>query len=257
MKEFKKVINSFYLQDKLNPEVWELPNEKYMGDKDAQFYKLKPEIRKKLLQVADVFLKTIDQDIFIQDIILIGSLTGYNWSEFSDFDVHLLYDFNEAGENKELYEELFHLKKTLFNASHDIRIKGYEVEVFIQDSNEKEKSMGSYSLVSDTWIRKPKKENFEVDEKKIKEKAQQWMDIIDGVLENAEDEDLKDAIDLVKKYKEKLRKYRTCGLTKEGEYSYENLVFKFLRRTGYIKKLEDFKNKITDKKLSLENLNIE
>jgi hypothetical protein len=67
MKEFKKVINSFYLQDKLNPEVWELPNEKYMGDKDAQFYKLKPEIRKKLLQVADVFLKTIDQDIFIQD----------------------------------------------------------------------------------------------------------------------------------------------------------------------------------------------
>jgi hypothetical protein len=232
MKEFKKVINSFYLQDELNPEVWETANEKYMGDEDAQSYKLKPEIRKKLLQVADVFLKTIDQDIFIQDIILIGSLTGYNWSEFSDFDVHLLYDFNEAGENKELYEELFHLKKTLFNASHDIRIKGYEVEVFVQ-------------------------ENFKIDEKKIKEKSQQWMDIIDGVLENAKDEDLNDAIDLVKKYKEKLRKYRTCGLSKEGEYSYENLVFKFLRRTGYIKKLEDFKNKITDKNLSLEHLNIE
>ena len=59
-----------------------------------------------------------------------------------------------------------HLKKTLFNASHDIRIKGYEVEVFIQDSNEKEKSTGSYSLVSDTWIRKPEKESFEIDEKK-------------------------------------------------------------------------------------------
>ena len=65
------------------------------------------------MQVADVFLKTIDQDIFIQDIILIGSLTGYNWSEFSDFDVHLLYDFNEAGENKELYEELNILLKRL------------------------------------------------------------------------------------------------------------------------------------------------
>ena len=78
------------------------------------------------------------------------------------------------------------------------------------------------------------------------------MDIIDGVLENAEDEDLNDAIQLVKKYRDKLRKYRTCGLKKEGEYSYENLVFKFLRRNGYLSKLEDFKNKITDKKLSLE-----
>ena len=83
------------------------------------------------------------------------------------------------------------------------------------------------------------------------------MDIIDGVLENAEDEDLSEAIKLVKKYREKLRKYRTCGLEKEGEYSYENLVFKFLRRNGYLAKLENFKNKITDKKLSLENLNLE
>ena len=83
------------------------------------------------------------------------------------------------------------------------------------------------------------------------------MDIIDGVLENAEDEDLEDAISLVKKYKEKLRKYRTCGLKKEGEFSYENLVFKFLRRNGYIDKLENFKNKIADKKLSLEQENFE
>ena len=83
------------------------------------------------------------------------------------------------------------------------------------------------------------------------------MDIIDGVLENAEDEDLEEAISLVKKYKDKLRKYRTCGLKREGEYSYENLVFKFLRRNGYISKLEDFKNKITDKKLSLEQENFE
>jgi hypothetical protein len=81
------------------------------------------------------------------------------------------------------------------------------------------------------------------------------MDIIDGVLENAKDDDLGDAIKLVKKYKEKLRKYRACGLKKEGEFSYENLVFKYLRRNGYISKLEDFKNKIADKKLSLEQEN--
>ena len=252
MESDSKIINSFYLQDELNPDIWYLPNEKYMGDPEGQKMKLRPEVRPRLLKVAERFLDYIDIDIYVHDIILIGSLTGYNWSEFSDFDVHILYDFNDAGKNAELYKELFHLKKTVFNAKHDISIKGFEVEVFVQDLNEKETSTGSYSVLSDSWIRYPEKEDFKIDKKKIKEKSQQWMDIIDGVLENAEDEDLNDAIQLVKKYRDKLRKYRTCGLKKEGEYSYENLVFKFLRRNGYLSKLEDFKNKITDKKLSLE-----
>ena len=246
----KKIINSFYLQDELNPNVWTFPD-------DPNDAKLKPEIRERLLKISEIFIDFIDIEIFVHDIILIGSLTGYNWSEFSDFDVHILYDFSDAGDKKELYQELFRLKKTVFNAAHDIFIKGFEVEVFVQDLNEDEKSIGSYSVLNDEWIRLPKKDDFEIDTKKVTEKSEQWMDIIDGVLENAEDEDLSEAIKLVKKYREKLRKYRTCGLEKEGEYSYENLVFKFLRRNGYLAKLENFKNKITDKKLSLENLNLE
>ena len=57
--------------------------------------------------------------------------------------------------------------------------------------------------------------------------------------------------ELIKKYKDKLKKYRTCGLEKNGEYSDENLVFKVLRRNGYIEKLYDFENEIIDKKYSL------
>ena len=78
------------------------------------------------------------------------------------------------------------------------------------------------------------------------------MEIIDGVIENAKDEPLDDAIELLSKYKNKLKKYRTCGLEKGGEYSYENLVFKVLRRNGYLSKLVDFKNDYMDKNLSLE-----
>jgi hypothetical protein len=62
---------------------------------------------------------------------------------------------------------------------------------------------------------------------------------------------------LVDKYKEKIRKYRSCGLKSEGEFSYENLVFKYLRRSGYIGKLNDFKNITIDKNLSLEQENFE
>ena len=250
MANTQKIINSFYLQDELNPNVWDSPD----NPKSAR---LKKEIRDRLLKVAQIFIDYLDTDFFVHDIIFIGSLVGYNWSEFSDFDIHIVYDSKEFEGDVELYKELFRLKKTVFNAAHDIRIKGFETELYAQDINEPEESIGSYSILNNEWIRVPEKDNFKIDEKKLKEKSQQWMDIIDGVLENAEDEDLEDAISLVKKYREKLRKYRTCGLKKEGEFSYENLVFKFLRRNGYINKLENFKNDIADKKLSLEQENFE
>ena len=247
MMNDKKIINSFYLQDELNPDIWDEPSK---GD-----YKLKPEIRKRLLKVAELFIDYLDVDFFVHDVLFVGSLVGYNWSEFSDFDIHVIMDFKESGDKEELYRELFRLKKTVFNSAHEIRIKGYETELYVEDVNETNASTGLYSLMNNQWEKKPKKEEFTVDEKKIKQKAQQWMDIIDDAIEKAEGEDLEDAVETVKKYREKLRKYRACGLKKEGEFSYENLVFKYLRRNGYIYKMEDFKNKIADKKLSLEQEN--
>jgi hypothetical protein len=49
-----------------------------------------------------------------------------------------------------------------------------------------------------------------------------------------------------------LKEYRNSGLEKDGELSYENLVFKFLRRSGHIQKLFDTLNKTLDKELSVE-----
>jgi hypothetical protein len=56
----------------------------------------------------------------------------------------------------------------------------------------------------------------------------------------------------IQKLKEKLKDYRKSGLEKEGEYSYENLVFKYLRRSGLLEKLYDTVNRQTDKELSVE-----
>jgi hypothetical protein len=249
MVNSEKIVNSFYLQDEFNPDVWDNSN-------DSNKVALKPLIKDRLLKVANLFIDFLDTDLFIQDIIFVGSLVGYNWSEFSDFDIHIVIDLDES-ENRSMVEELFRLKKTVFNAAHNIRIKGFETELYVQDANEKNESQGVYSLLHDEWLKKPEKENFKIDKKKLMTKVNQWMDIIDGVLDNAEDEDIEEAVKLVKKYREKLRKYRTCGLKKEGEYSYENLVFKYLRRNGYIGKLENFKNEFVDKKLSLEQENNE
>jgi len=111
MASTEKIINSFYLQETFNPDLWDNPE-------DPKKVKLKPEIRERLLKVANLFIEYLDTDLFIQDIIFVGSLVGYNWSEFSDFDIHVLIDLNES-ENKKLTEELFRLKKTVFNAAHD------------------------------------------------------------------------------------------------------------------------------------------
>ena len=56
----------------------------------------------------------------------------------------------------------------------------------------------------------------------------------------------------MEKIKEKLKNYRKSGLEKEGEFSYENLVFKFLRRSGHIEKLFNMLNKTTNKELSIK-----
>ena len=214
---------------------------------------MKEDIRLQLIEIANKFIEFLDYDIFTQDITMTGSLSNYNWSEFSDIDLHIMYDFNERGDEKELYKDLFKLKKTLFNSTHDITVKGYEVELYVQDINEPHISTGVYSVLFNEWVIEPSKEEVNINQKIIKDKVSQWEDIIDLVIDDVEEsnDDLETSLGKIKKVKDKLKKYRGCGLEKEGEYSYENLVFKYLRRNGYIQKLFDFQNNITDKRLSL------
>jgi len=247
MENFDKIIKSFYVKDELNPKIWDNPE----NPSDA---KMKEDIRMRLMEIAFEFVNFLGLEIFVQDVTMTGSLANYNWSEFSDVDLHIMYDFNESGEKKELVQELFKIKKTLFNSTHDITVKGYDVELYVQDTNEPHISSGVYSVLYDEWIKEPSPEEVTIDEGKLKQKVDQWKDIIDLVIDDIEegDEDLETAVEKIDKVKDKLKKYRTCGLEKNGEYSYENLVFKFLRRNGYIQKLFDFQNEIMDKRLSLE-----
>jgi serine/threonine protein kinase len=55
----------------------------------------------------------------------------------------------------------------------------------------------------------------------------------------------------VKQFKDKLKKFRISGLQKGGEMSLENLVFKVLRRNGYIDKLYNVPTTTIDNKLSM------
>ena len=109
---------------------------------------------------------------------------------------------------------------------------------------------GVYSVMNNEWIHVPTKTHKNIDMSVLKKKIKSWTDKIDDAIELAKSENNADKL---KSLKEKLKDYRQSGLSKDGEFSYENLVFKFLRRNQYIDKLYNFKNKLMDKKLSLEN----
>lgn len=247
-----EILKSFEPQGELNPKIWDLPNEKFMGDPDGQNYVMKPEVRERLLEIAYQFLDYLKIEMVVTDIVLTGSLSNYNWSKYSDFDIHIIVNYNQFPTSQlDLYKELFTLKKALFNKNHDIRIFGYETELYVEGEGDAHFSSGVYSLLYDEWQHTPEREKVKIDKNTIKRKSKQWMDIIDGVLNNIEDEDIDDAKEMIEKYKEKLRKFRTCGLEKNGEYSSENLVFKILRRNGYLEKLRGASTKILDKGLSM------
>jgi hypothetical protein len=89
--EDEKIINSFQSKDTLCPSIFEKNNESY---------KMKNEIRKKLLEITDNFVESLGVDFFIHYIVLTGSLANFNWSEYSDVDLHILIDFNEIGDIK-------------------------------------------------------------------------------------------------------------------------------------------------------------
>jgi predicted nucleotidyltransferase len=242
----KEIINSFEPKDKLNPKIWYTP-------KGEDTPKLQPEVRTALLKSAQLFIEYVKVDFFFSDIIMPGSLANYNWSKYSDADVHIIVNLDQFDKDEiPLYQELFKIKKTLFNNTHNIKVRGYDVEMYIEDSSVPRFSEGTYSIMFDEWISVPKKEEFKIDKELLKKKTKSWMDQIDLVINQTKKEDVDGIRDLFKKIDDKLKKYRTEGLRQGGEQSYENLVFKILRRNGYIGKMKDYETEFVDKKLSVE-----
>jgi predicted nucleotidyltransferase len=242
MSNSQKILDSFSVKETLNPKVWE-------NSEDPKKATMIPKVRKALMRIAEEFIDDLGEDVFVEEIYLMGSLANFNWSEYSDFDLHVIVDFERYGKQEELYKELFDLKKKLFNDKHNIKIFGYDVEVYAQGASDEAHSDGVYSVMNNEWVHRPTKTHKNLDMSVLKTKIKSWTDKIDDVIEDAKSEGNAESL---KKLKDKLKDYRQSGLDKDGEFSYENLVFKYLRRSGHIGNLFDEKTKIKDKELSIE-----
>jgi len=210
-----------------------------------------PNVREAALRIANDFFNSLDlNNIQIKDIILTGSLATYNWSDMSDVDLHILLDFNQL-ENPSLFQNYFKEKTRNWNGLHNILIKGFEVEIYIQDSNEPHIANGVFSLMENRWLKKPSKYRLSIDYGLVKEKAANLMEDIDNAYDLYAEKDFllaKEAADMLM---QKIKRYRKTGLETGGIYSVENLVFKVLRRNEYLKKLSSIKTLAYDASMSL------
>ena len=169
-------LKSFEEKDGLCPRIW---------DDECRLKKL---IRIRLWQIAKDFIDNIDDmDIHIEDVVLVGSIAGYNWSKYSDIDLHIMVDFDSLSEygGRIVLKQNFDAKKNAWNEKHNILIYGYPVELYVQDVNETNGTDGMYSIKYGRWIKIPKGGNRLWDKQLIKTQSAQYLNQIDKFAEMA------------------------------------------------------------------------
>jgi predicted nucleotidyltransferase len=189
----------------------------------------------------------MDVDVSWEDVILVGSMANFNYSRFSDIDVHIIVDFEKINDDKGFVEEFMDAKKVIWNDEHQIVVRGHEVEMYVQDIDEEVESSGVYSILNGEWIKEPDQTKPDFDLSLVRKKAQWMMDLIDDAMESSQREhELERLLD-------KLKAMRKRGLQDEGEFSEENLAYKVLRRSGHLQRIFDTRSADFDKSLSLES----
>ncbi len=220
-------------------------------------------VRVHLLKIAKNFYEFLDlekiglqNNLPIKEIVVTGSLCNYNWSSYSDFDVHLTFDFSNIIESDLLLvNEYLQIKRFLYLHKQDITVFNYEVEVYPEKYDEASHDhAGSFSLLTNEWIVKP---TF-VDSKEINK---QWIikqyKVLSSVLSNLPtyinefNLTSEETITMIDSIVDKLRGMRKKSLAEKGEYGVGNLLFKLLRRQNVFDSLERMKQDIINKDLSL------
>ena len=213
---------------------------------------LRPEVSQKLIEIATKFFEDLDLDVNLENITFTGSVANYNYTKYSDIDLHLIVNFEEVDDNVELVREFFNAKTALWNKTHNIFVRGYEIELYVQNSTEDHHSTGVYSVKNSEWIAEPLRLEPKINTDMVKRKANSFIDMIERVEDVYDDKNYQKSYDMAVNLARKIKKFRQSGLEDKGEYSNENLAFKYLRNKGHIKKLYDTRNQSYDKMMSLE-----
>ncbi len=217
------------IHNELNPKLWE----------DGH---LKKEVRVALLKIAKEYYQFLDINVPLMDLIVTGSQANFNYTKYSDLDLHLIVPYSKVKCDMAV-DELFKTKRDLWREKHNISIYGVPVELYAEDINEPVKG-STYSVVKGQWIKEPKKIDADYDQSEVQRLVELWERIIDKAIAT-------ESYDVCKSVKDLLKIFRQAGLDKGGEMHPANLAFKSLRNDGYVGKLLNAVSKLKDEQLSI------
>ena len=234
IKLVEELQQSSHYNDKLNPKIWSSDN------------KLLPQVRAKINEIVDAFIDYVEIPLKIVDVHILGSNASYNYTDNSDLDVHIVTNFDMIKPDcSEILQAYYNTERASFNSTYDIKIKGIDVEIYVEDIKASTISNGIYSLYSDKWIKFPKKiqpvnTNLEPELSKVKAYV---LNAINSL-----------QLGLVEDTINSLYLIRKNSLATDGEYGKGNLIFKDIRNSGLLDKLKDTRVKLMSADLSLEKV---
>lgn len=232
----REIVEALEIHKELNPKIW-----------DSNM-NLLPDVKDKILEIVEEFKSNVKDmtgiDLNVADIHILGSNASYNYTSKSDLDVHLVVNFEMIDTNEDLVQALFNLQKSEFNDAYDISIHGIDVELYVEDIKANTISNGIYSVMTDTWIKKPEP-IIDVPEVNIEDKIDEWKEKISDILEREDIDEISETID-------ELYLLRKNGLATTGEYGEENQLFKEIRNLDLLAELKDKYMELKSKELSLE-----
>lgn len=244
-------LDSFKKKKTLAPKIW--------NDFD-----LNPKVRLKLLDIADDFWNFVNLTwVKRKGIYLTGSICNFNWSKHSDIDMHIVVDFSDVDDREDFVQDYFNAKKNEWNNEHSkLNIYGFQVELYVENVNAETESGGIYDLEKNSWVKKPNSDNIKsigLDKYTIKDKSAELMTMVDDLFDKFkvtdDDAELRAIGNEASDILDDIKKMRKIGLKRGGESDQFNIVYKVLRRTGYIDKLWNLKSSLYDKLNSINEIN--
>ena len=255
LQNFKDPV---HIQEILDEMEYDLTKIKQKSTLNRKFWDknrlLDRKTRDKLLEIAEDFIAKLDLEGKVKDVTMTGSLASYNWHKGSDIDLHILINYEDFDGDLDLLKDYFTLARSEWNKKHKIMIRGHEVEIYIQDEDEKHHANGVYSIADDEWIVKPSPIEADIDTDAAIKKAdglQQDIDLVKGLSKAKRHQE---AVEMADRLKEKIKKLRTTGLERDGIFSVENIAFKLLRNANQIEKLHHYATKSYDAMMGIADL---
>lgn len=224
----------FQIHKQLNPLLWDRSN------------KLLPDVRVKLLKFADTWAEFAKiPPSMIQDIVLTGGNAGFLYNGQSDLDVHLIVDRAALGYGP-LVDDFLQDRKNLWTLKHHVTVKGIPVEPYAQDPSEAPPvGQGTYSLKNDVWLNFPSTVTYDPEtDPVLARKVAHWAAMIDKVIEDRR------PLSQFEGIRKKLSNMRKRGLARRGELDRDNLIFKSLRNSGHIDRMNNYVAEAQDRELS-------